>query len=64
LFMLQVTALFAQALVLLLSFGIGHERIHSLADVSKFRLLNYGFAQFPRFLEDRILCLNIVSISN
>jgi hypothetical protein len=59
LFMLQVPALFAQALVLLLGFGIGHERIHLLANVPKFGLLDDGFAQFPRFLEDRIFSLNI-----
>ena len=59
LLMMQFSAFFAQALVLLLGFGIRHKRIHRLADALKFGLLNNGFAQFPRFLEDRILGLNI-----
>lgn len=57
--MVQLTALFTQAVVLLLGFGIGHERIHLLADALKLGLLDDGFAQFPRFLEDHVLGLNI-----
>ena len=59
LLVLQVTALFSQRLVLLLGFGIGHKRIHLLANASKLGLLNDGLAQFPCLLENRILSLNI-----
>jgi hypothetical protein len=57
--MVQLTALFTQALVLLPGFGIRHKRFHLLADALKLGLLDDGFAQFPCFLEDHVLSLNI-----
>lgn len=59
LLVVQMTAPFIQTVVLLLGFGIGHEGINLLADGSELRLLHDGLAQFSRFLEDRILSLNI-----
>jgi hypothetical protein len=55
----QGAALLAQALVLLLRGGIGHESLDALADALKLGLLDDGLAQFHCFLAHRILDLGI-----
>lgn len=47
-------ALLAQALVLLLRGGVGHEGFDALADALKLGLLDEGFAQLQSFLANRI----------
>jgi hypothetical protein len=56
---MQSAPLLGQALVLLLRAGVGHERIHTLADALKLRLPNDGFTQFQSLLANRVLDLGI-----
>jgi hypothetical protein len=51
LFVLEILTFFAQVLIKLLRFVVGHEFVHVLADGRKFRLFQNRFTKLARFLQ-------------